>query len=701
MTLNSRTVSAVGDRSYSASRDFFTQTQKWRPSLTAQVGLDCPVRQVQVVINSGRPGRRSACGKAKVRSRPNSENPWGRSRKSDSLRLTAVLHGLESTWGNMTGSELAGRPSPWGAERKAAGPQLLLAFALLCTLAAYSRTLSFQFVYDDQTIILQNPAIHSWRYIPQYFTRHFWAGVYPEGPGNYYRPVFLIWMRLNEMAFGDRAWGWHLGTIFLHLTVTLLVYFLALSLLPDRWTAAWAALIFGLHPVHIEPVAWVSGATDVLLAILLIASFLCYSKARRQVEKARFWRVASLVLFALALLTKENAIFLPALIFSYEGLYGSQFPSACSGGSKLRKIRGALRAAAPYLLLIAPYLVVRVIVLRGLSHLEVRLPISTIVFTWPSLGWFWVKHLVWPTGLSTFYDLPAVNHPGVSNFILPAIGVVAVAAIILWWAKRSREIAFAVIWLALPLLPFLDIRLFVPNDYAHDRYLYLSSVGFAIIAACALRHVPVGNAKIWGLPALPVAAAVGVAALLGYSTATQSAYFQNDLVFYQHNFQAAPHNKYAKLFYGIVLGNDGQYGEAIRVFSQALEIDPEYWGAKYNLGYTYYRLGEPDKAEGYLVKAVTDDPDKAGGFFYLGLTEFKLNRLDAADTAIRRALQIQPNGYGYHFALGVVLKVKGDLPGALEQFHAELEMNPGQSAAQQQIAEIEAAGKPPGRSSPH
>jgi hypothetical protein len=596
-------------------------------------------------------------------------------------------------------SELVSGPS--GSAPKAAGPRLLLAFGLLCTFAAYSRTLSFKFVYDDQTIIVENPAVHSWRYVPQYFTRHFWAGVNPEGPGNYYRPGFLVWLRINDMAFGNHAWAWHLATIFIHLAVTFFVYLLAARLLQEKWSAALAALIFGLHPVHIESVAWVSGSTDALLAILLIASFLCYLKARSQAEKV--WFFPSLILYAIALLVKEAAIVQPALIFAYEWIYGRPSTATSPAGTRLQSIRRALWAATPYILLVGPYLLVRVFALRGFSHTETPLPISTLIFTWPSLLWFWLKHLVWPTGLSTFYDLPAVTSPGFQSFALPALGVVAAASMVLWWAKRSREIAFAATWLVLPLIPFLDLRLFVQSDFAHDRYLYLSSVGFAIIAACALRHL--SRAKVMRLPAVPVAACVGLAVLLGYSTESQSAYFQNDLVFSQHNVLAAPHNVYAKLYYAVILGNMGKYGGAIKLLDEALEIDPESWGANYNLGYTYYRLGELDKAERYFVKAVEIDPNKPVGFLYLGLTRFKMNRLDDAAAAIRHAILLQPNGYSYHFALGVVLKLKGDLPGALEQFHTELDMNPGQSAARQQVAEIEASlspkGKPQGGSSSH
>jgi 4-amino-4-deoxy-L-arabinose transferase-like glycosyltransferase len=163
-------------------------------------------------------------------------------------RHTTASHG----WRNLADTEPLSTPI-LPAATNAAKPWILPVFALLCTFVAYCRTLKFQFVYDDQTIILANPAIQSWHYLPQYFTRHFWAGVYPEGPGNYYRPVCLLWLRINYMAFGTHAWAWHLSTIFLHLAATFMVYLLARRLLQDAWPAALAvaaanALGGGLRP---------------------------------------------------------------------------------------------------------------------------------------------------------------------------------------------------------------------------------------------------------------------------------------------------------------------------------------------------------------------------------------------------------------------------------------------------------------------
>lgn len=222
------------------------------------------------------------------------------------------------------GPELPSEQRPGGvAPTSPAGVRTWMLLTLVLTLAfgAYSGSLNFEFVHDDRGQIVDNPAVHSWDYVRQYFTAHVWAHVDPKETGNYYRPLFLLWLRFNHMLFGLHPWRWHLSTILVHLGVTLCVYFLACRILKERLTAILAAILFGVHPVHIEAVAWVSGVTEPLLGVLFISSFLCYLRALESRETARRWIGLSLVLFALALLEKETAIMLPALAFAYEWIY--------------------------------------------------------------------------------------------------------------------------------------------------------------------------------------------------------------------------------------------------------------------------------------------------------------------------------------------------------------------------------------------
>src|SRR5579859_2966532 len=178
----------------------------------------------------------------------------------------------------------------------------------------YAWTLSFQFVYDDIGQLVDNPSIRSWQFLPQYFTSHMWAGVLANS--NYYRPLVLLWFRLNYVLFGLSPAGWHFTSILAHAAATLLVFRLVYRLFTNRTAAILSAMIFGLHPIHVQSVAWVSGVTDPLLAIFMTASFLQYLTFRESRKPIHL--VWSLLLYAGATLTKEPGVILPAIIFAYE-----------------------------------------------------------------------------------------------------------------------------------------------------------------------------------------------------------------------------------------------------------------------------------------------------------------------------------------------------------------------------------------------
>src|ERR1700722_4835856 len=147
-----------------------------------------------------------------------------------------------------------------------------LAETVVCAITAlvYMATLSFGFAYYLIPQTLQNPAVHEWRFVPQYFSSHVWAAIYPNTSGNYYRPIFLLWLRLNYAFFGADAAGWHLTSVACHVLATWLVFRIVRQMAGDRATALLAALIFGVHPAHIENVAWISGVTDPLMACFVL-----------------------------------------------------------------------------------------------------------------------------------------------------------------------------------------------------------------------------------------------------------------------------------------------------------------------------------------------------------------------------------------------------------------------------------------------
>ncbi|HVB29269.1 MAG TPA: tetratricopeptide repeat protein, partial [Terriglobia bacterium] len=294
------------------------------------------------------------------------------------------------------------------------------------------------------------------------------------------------------------------------------------------------------------------------------------------------------------------------------------------------------------------------------------------------------------------YNVPYIKAPGLWSFYLPLAGLVALGWLAWLWVRKlgkdspaDRRLAvFAWAWILIPLIPLLDLSLLPVGEIAHDRYLYLPSIGFSILAAMALRHIRFGKLKLFGLPALQAVAVLLLVLVFGISTAVQDQYWANDLILYGRGVERTPLNKLARTNLGNAMGEQGRYAEALALYQQVLDRDPDFWLAVYNTGYTCYRMGRLPEAEKYFKRAIAINGVDGDEYFYLGLTWMKLGDLNDAEKAVRHALELQPGGLAYHFALGMILKLKGDLPGALAEFNQELKNFPDETGAQQQIEAI-------------
>lgn len=580
------------------------------------------------------------------------------------------------------------------SESRFLAPGLLLAI----TFGVYAGTLTYQFVYDDLGVIVNNPLVQSWRFVPRYFTEHVWGYMYPNVPGNYYRPVFLLWLLLNHTVFGIDPSGWHLTAVLAHMVSTLLVYFIARRVTGDQLAALVASLIFGIHPVHIEAVAWVSGVSEPLLAMLLLGSFLGYLRYRESRPKQWKWLAASLLLFALGALAKETSMLFPLMLVAYEWLLGPAPPEPATV-EKARVLRRFSQYAAagfravirvlPFFGVAVAYMVARTLVLRGFGHTVTLLSFGTIVYTWPSLLWFYIKMLVWPVGLAAFYDTPYIDHPTLLNFILPLAAVLITAGALLWGAVRSRPVRFALIWLVWPILPLFNLAVFPEGEIAHDRYMYLPSVGLAILVGLGVVWLRARRPAIAGQPGWVVVLAF-LTISLGLGTVIQQSQWKSNLSLYSYGVRVAPNNNLAVNNLGNEFLERGDYESAIELYERVLIRRPNFWLANFNLGYAYYKVSMLDEAERYLNRAIQLNTVDADQYLYLGLTWTKQGHLTEAASSIRRAIEIRRDGRGYHFALGAVLRKQGELEAALEEFRTELVNNPSQTAANQQIAEIEA-----------
>jgi len=244
--------------------------------------------------------------------------------------------------------------------------------------------------------------------------------------------------------------------------------------------------------------------------------------------------------------------------------------------------------------------------------------------------------------------------------------------------------------IVLPILPLLNLSVFIEGEIAHDRYLYLPSIGFCILAGSAIRRIPFGPAKVGELPLSQTTMALVLSCVLAAATAIQTGSWSTDLLLYHRGFTAAPNNKVAKNNLAIELSKRGFYQDAIAMFESTLQAHPDDWIALSNIGYDYFRIGRLDDADRELTHAIEINEMSPGPFLTLGLVKQEQGKLDEAAKYIREAINLRSNGDGFHEALGNVLRQKGDIQGSLVEFRKEVEFNPERSSARQQIDEVEA-----------
>ena len=538
----------------------------------------------------------------------------------------------------------------------------LLGATLTATFLVFARTGSFAFVYDDATEIVNNPGIHSWANLAHVFTTPFLRTPY-------YRPLVLIWLRCCDALFGANPAGWHIMSVLAHVGVTALVYFVARKL-AGPWPALIAAAVFGLHPVHIESVAWISAVVDPLYAGFFLAAFLAYLKSRE--ANAPRWMLLSCALYAAALLSKEPAIVFPAVIAAHAFLFAPE-----------QRVRQALRAVLPSAIVTVIYVVVRLAVVPPYANPGSAVSLGTTLLSEPSILLLYISKLLWPVGLSGFYDKPYVSTLSLTHFVLPLIALVLIAVALIAWARRSGRsslIAFSAAWFLLTLAPALDFRLLIPGEFVHDRYLYLASFAFCLLVGVALEQ---WSQRLTAEPRharIPAAIAVAICVCFAGLNVAQQGPWASDVALYAHGFAAAPRNNFVENNFARLLTDRGQFREAIPLYEEVLRRDPTFEQAHYNLGYTYYRFGNLAEARQELQRAITLNPLDSFAYIHLGLIAMREHDLASAENFIRKAIQIDPSRPGFHAALSFVLEAKGDTAGALAEMREELKYTPNNQA---------------------
>ena len=539
-----------------------------------------------------------------------------------------------------------GRPASSKFRIESLRPFLWPVLLAIIVFAVYSPSLRFSFILDDHRFT-GDPRIQESGHIFDYFSNYVWAQ-FTGGPPSFYRPVFVLWMRVNFVFAELSTWGWHFLSIAKHLLVGIVLWLLICRLVGNRVVAFAAAALFVLHPSHTESVSWVT-VPDPLLTLGLLLSLLFYLKhiewrptrteiplkksrksAQQEAHGSGPWLIASVAAYFAALLAKESAIVFPAVMLVLAlSVDGTGLASDARSQSKRDDARPRVFLhLALFAVVSLLYLLIRWNALNGkLAPATQHLPASTIVLSWPVTLWFYVKAMLWPAKSYSFADPTLIDHFSTRGVLLPLLALICCAGLLVTavvWAWRTAQsqlsaaeaakVRFGLIagtlLLVLPLLLTLNLNALNPGDFLHGRYVYLPLAGLSILVAIALRLA--SKLRVALLCTFGVLAVAFVP-----FTWSQEKQWSDDSTVFTKAHELAPNNRPVsrnladtRVRAALLIADEGRCSEAMPVFDEVNRAFPDDWYTWAGRGICFVRMNDMVKAEDSFHRAadLSHDP---------------------------------------------------------------------------------------------
>ena len=478
----------------------------------------------------------------------------------------------------------------------------------------------------------------------------------------HYIPLTWMSLGLNYALGGMNPWGYHLGNVLIHAMNAVVFYFIARRLLiaagfpheaPLPWSAAFAALVFGAHPLRAESVAWVTERRDVLCGLFFLLAVLTYLVSLDP-GAGRFMRFASLAAFGAAMLCKAQAVPLPAALLLLD-----VYP--------LRRLRAGWRPLLveklPYFALALVGGVVAIMATRSGATFTTYAqygPAARVAMTGYGITFYPWKWL-WPMNLSPLYELPAHVDLFSPRFMIPLVATVLITALLM--ALRRPWPAGLAAWAysAIMVLPLVG-PLHTGNQLAHDRYSYLSGLGFAALAGGGLACMLVAAARGTLSPLVGrVGLAGGVLVLLGLGSTTwvQAGGWRDSESLWSWAVETDPECAICLNNLAMTYMSRKQTEDAEAALRRSLALR-EHAMTHNNLGGLLELTGRPDEAEREYQQALRLKPDLREAQANLGELYVKRGRYEAALPALRRLFQDAPDTPRLRANLGRALRQRGD-----------------------------------------
>ncbi len=540
-------------------------------------------------------------------------------------------------------------------------------FIILSTFSVYWQIHNYDFVnFDDYKYVSDN--------------RHVQVGLTIESitwafttfhAGNWHPLTWLSHM-LDYQLYGLNPGGHHITNLFFHIANSLLLFFVFRKMTGHFWQSAFLALLFALHPLHVESVAWISERKDVLSAFFWILTMWSYIRYVQHPGIDKYLLV--LLFFILGLMSKPMLVTLPFVLLLMDYYPLSRFQKSDGGKNIFQRsivFRVILEKLPFFVLVVISSAITFYAQMHGgaVKSLEI-IPIQTRIANALISYAAYILKMLCPSRLAVLYP-----HPGSfpwwqiagACFLLLSISFLAIRI-----RKQSPYFITGWLWYLGTLVPVIGL-VQVGNQSMADRYSYIPLIGIFFIISWGIpqfiqrwRHVK----KI-----LPIIA-ITISFILMGVTFIQAGYWKNSIILFKHALGITANNFIIHNNLGLVLREQGLIDEAIRHYEDALRIRPDFVEAHYNLGNALQEQGLIDNAIRHYKEALRIKPDFVDAHNNLGNAFQEQGLIDNAIRHYKEALRIKPDFADAHNNLGFALKEKGLIDEAVRQYKEALHIRP-------------------------
>jgi len=550
-----------------------------------------------------------------------------------------------------------------------------LALIAVLTFLVYADSLGGEFVGDDNVQIARNENIRSLGNIPRDFTTSVWAFASPNQTSNdrYYRPLQNVIYTLTYHVGGLSPVAYHLVSVTLHSAVSIFVYLLCLEMGLSVGASLFAAALFVVHPVHTESVAWIAGVGDLLCGLFYFSGLWAFIRFLKRQSAA--WLALSMLLVFLALLSKEMAVTFPLAAILVIAMKRDELHFT---------IGKSARSIAPFFLVVAVYLAVRLSVL-GLT-LPATFEDHPGVFDWITLAvWIFGHYLQFafvPYPLASFHPTPLYLEYRIVSTILYGFLAAGIAGL-LWY--RRKQIPDGLLWLlmfAAMLAPVFYLKGIAGGNLFAERYLYIPTLPAMVLVAILGSRLKRRTSIVVSICLIAIFSAVTVARNLDW---------RSDEALYTRTLEIYPNNVYTCLSLSALYLDQKRYSEA----EKCLEIaaahidDPQFshpgteaYRLSIELGTLAARQGKASEAENYLMRAIEINPAASDAYSLLAGVRMNLERkFEESIPLLEKAIELGPADDQARDSMGVALYNLKEYDRAVEYFRQALQINPDSKLA--------------------